>query len=148
VEQINVVGAVIQNQAGEVLCAKRSPKMAQGGLWEFPGGKIEPNETPEESLQREIREELGCEIAVGPQVADITYTYPNQVVRLITYRARLMGGQPTPREHAELRWVPVPQLSALEWAPADVPTVRRLQEGMLSPYGADQPGQSSTEAQS
>lgn len=126
-KQINVVGAVIQNQAGEILCARRSQKMAHGGLWEFPGGKIEPHETPEESLQREIREELGCDIAVGQQVADVTYCYPNQAVRLITYRARLLRGQPTPREHAELRWLPVDQLGDLEWSPADLPTVRRLQ---------------------
>lgn len=126
-KQINVVGAVIQNSAGEVLCAKRSPQMAHGGLWEFPGGKMEPSETPEESLQREIREELGCDIAVGQQVVDVTYSYPNQVVRLITYRARLLHGQPTPREHAELRWLPIDQLGTLEWSPADLPTVRQLQ---------------------
>lgn len=125
--QVDVVGAVIQNDAGEVLCARRSPQMSQGGLWEFPGGKIEPGESPAESLRREIREELGCEIDVGEQVADVIHPYPNLTVRLITYRARLAGGAPTPKEHAELRWLPVSALHRLDWAPADLPTVRRLQ---------------------
>ncbi|HEY8347406.1 MAG TPA: (deoxy)nucleoside triphosphate pyrophosphohydrolase [Symbiobacteriaceae bacterium] len=130
--QIDVVGAVIENEAGHILCARRSPHMAQGGLWEFPGGKIEAGESPAESLRREIREELGCEITVGPQVADVTYAYPDRVVRLITYRARLVSGQPTPREHAELRWLPPGELHRLTWAPADLPTVRRLQEEVHS----------------
>lgn len=127
VKQIDVVGAVIRNQVGEVLCARRPLDKSQGGLWEFPGGKVEPGESQAESLQREIREELGCEIVVGQQIADVTYTYPNQVVRLTTYRARLLHGEPTPKEHLELRWLPVNQLGTLEWSPADLPTVRRLQ---------------------
>jgi len=127
VRQVDVVGAVIENEAGEVLCARRSDAMGRGGLWEFPGGKIEPGESPEESLRREIREELGCEIAVGEQIAEAVHGYPDLVVRLITYRARLTGGLPEAREHAELRWVPVGRLGELEWAPADLPTVRRLQ---------------------
>lgn len=127
--QVDVVGAVIQNEAGEVLCARRAPDKAQGGLWEFPGGKIEPGEQPAESLRREIREELGCDIAVGEQVAEATYRYPNALVRLVTFRARLVGGEPTPREHAELRWLPVADLARLSWAPADLPTVARLQAG-------------------
>jgi len=103
--------------------------MAHGGLWEFPGGKMEPGESPRESLRREIREELGCDIAVDEQVADVTHRYPDLVVRLITFRARLTGGRPTPREHAQLRWVPPAELSALAWSPADVPTVQQMQDG-------------------
>lgn len=124
--QVDVVGAVIQNEAGEVLCARRAPGAAQGGLWEFPGGKIEPGERPEEALRREIREELGCDIAVGEVVAAATHRYPEIVVRLTTFRARLVRGQPASREHAELRWVPAADLARLDWAPADLPTVERL----------------------
>lgn len=125
-KQVDVVGAVIVNEAGEVLCAQRSARMAQPGLWEFPGGKIEPGESPAQSLQREIREELGCEIAVGDLVADVLHPYPNITVRLITYKARLVSGTPVPAEHARLAWVPVAELGRLEWAPADIPTVERL----------------------
>ncbi len=124
--QVDVVGAVIENEAGEVLCARRDPEMARGGLWEFPGGKIEPGERPEESLRREIREDLGCDIEVGAPVAEATHRYPDITVRLFTFRARLVGGQPKPREHAELRWVRMADLDQLDWAPADLPTVARL----------------------
>lgn len=127
-KQIDVVGAVITNERGEILCAQRSAQMAQPGLWEFPGGKIEPGERPAESLKREIREELRCEIEVGDLVADITHPYPHLRVRLITYHARLVGGSPTPTEHARLAWLPVAELDQLDWAPADIPTVERLQQ--------------------
>jgi len=127
VPQIDVVGAVIENESGEVLCARRAPGSARGGLWEFPGGKIEPGERPEEALRREIREELGCDIVVGEPVAEATHRYPEVVVRLLTFRARLVRGRPVSREHAELRWVPVAALGRLDWAPADLPTVARLQ---------------------
>lgn len=128
-KQVDVVGAVIANERGEILCAQRSARMSQPGLWEFPGGKIEPGESPPESLQREIREELGCEIEVGDLVADITHGYPAVTVRLITYHARLTGGSPTPAEHAQLLWLPVSELDRLDWAPADIPTVERLRQG-------------------
>ena len=128
-KQVDVVGAVIANEQGEILCAQRSGTMAQPGLWEFPGGKIEPGESPAESLKREIREELRCEIEVGDLVADITYPYPHLTVRLITYRARLVSGSPPPAEHARLAWLPVTELGGLDWAPADIPTVERLQRG-------------------
>jgi len=140
VRRVDVVGAVIQNEAGEVLCARRAPGSARGGLWEFPGGKIEPGERPEEALRREIREELGCEIAVGELVAEATHRYPEIEVRLLTFRARLVAGRPVSREHAELRWVPLARLKELEWAPADLPTVARLQAEAVAGDPAVSPG--------
>lgn len=127
-KQIEVVGAVIANERGEILCAQRASG-ALAGLWEFPGGKIEPGELPAQSLQREIREELACEIAVGDLVADVTHPDPALTVRLMTYHARLVSGLPTATEHAQLRWVPVGRLRELPWAPADIPTVDRLLQG-------------------
>lgn len=128
-KHVDVVGAVIRNEAGEILCALRSPAMAMAGLWEFPGGKIEPGEAPEVTLRREIVEELGCDIAVGELIEDVTYAYPNVEVRLLTYFAAVVSGHPVAREHAELRWVPLIRIHELEWAPADVPTVERLVGG-------------------
>ncbi|TLS53990.1 (deoxy)nucleoside triphosphate pyrophosphohydrolase [Paenibacillus antri] len=127
---IVVVGAVIRDARGDVLCALRSDRMSMPGLWEFPGGKIEPGEAPEDALIREIREELGVEVEVGALVADYTHAYETVVVRLITYFAAIArGGVPLAKEHERLEWRSVEELSALAWAPADVPTVEALRRG-------------------
>lgn len=123
---IDVVGAVIGNEAGEILCARRSQQMSLPGLWEFPGGKVEPEEDPKESLRREIREELGCDITVDGLISDTRHDYPAISIRLMTYRAVLTSGTPVAREHAEVRWVPLSGLQELPWAPADIPTVTEL----------------------
>jgi 8-oxo-dGTP diphosphatase len=118
----------MRNDAGEVLCALRSAAMSMPGLWEFPGGKIEPDEDPKQALQREIREELGCDITVGDLVADATHAYPHIMVRLLTYEASIEQGAAVPSEHELLIWLPVTQLHTLEWAPADLPTLRALEQ--------------------
>jgi ADP-ribose pyrophosphatase len=123
---VDVVGAVIFNEKNEILCAQRSPSMSQPGLWEFPGGKIEPGESPEACLIREIKEELDCLIEVHERIADATHPYPNLIVRLVTYSASIVEGAPKPKEHAQLVWLPLADLAALDWAPADIPTVRAL----------------------
>lgn len=123
---VDVVGAVMTDAQGRVLCAKRSPSMSLPNLWEFPGGKIEPGENPQETLRREINEELDCIIEVHDQVEDTTYEYPAVIVRLRTFKANIVEGTPTPREHAELRWLAPTHLPTLEWAPADVPAVEAL----------------------
>lgn len=125
-KHVDVVGAVIRNAAGEILCALRSPHMSMGGYWEFPGGKMEHGEAPRETLRREIAEELGCLVNVGDLVADATHAYPEVEVRLLTYAATVKLGEPEAREHAELRWLSPAQLPELNWAPADLPTVEKI----------------------
>lgn len=122
---IDVVGAVIV-RAGKVLCARRAPGGSAGGLWEFPGGKIEPGETPREALVREIVEELGCRVAVGQQLETTTHAHAHGVITLTTFLCELVDGEPTPHEHAELRWLRPDALDELDWAPADVPAVARI----------------------
>ena len=95
-------------------------------MWEFPGGKIEANETPQAALVREIREELHCEIEVGAHVAPASYTYEFGTISLSTHVARLNDSSPMAMEHAELRWIAVRDLLSLEWAPADIQTVLEL----------------------
>lgn len=123
---IDVVGAVIVNEKGEILCALRSDKMSSPGMWEFPGGKIEPGETPEQSLKREIQEELDVEIEVGELVEDANHPSPPIQVHLLTYYANIIRGYPKAKEHEKLEWHPVKELTRLNWAPADLPTVYKL----------------------
>lgn len=125
---IDVVGAVIVNELGEILCARRAEHMKLAGYWEFPGGKIESGESYDQALMREIREEMGVSIEVGSLVADIVHAYEQVQVHLITFFARITSGVMSSTDHDELRWVAVAHLRELEWAPADWPTVDRLQE--------------------
>ncbi|GAA1994425.1 (deoxy)nucleoside triphosphate pyrophosphohydrolase [Microbacterium pumilum] len=122
----DVVGAVIIRD-GFVLCAQRGSAGLLGGLWEFPGGKIEPGETPQQALVREIAEELDCFVSVGAEVALTHHQYEFGVVRLQTFYCQLLTGTPSATEHAELRWVAPTDLSALEWAPADIPAVDKIE---------------------
>ncbi|PIC63946.1 8-oxo-dGTP diphosphatase MutT [Sporosarcina sp. P13] len=125
-KSVHVVGAVIENDKGEILSALRSPKMTLPNYWEFPGGKIEQGETPEKALQREIQEELECVIRVQDAVEDTTYEYEKVIVRLETFMATIVEGTPIATEHAELRWIPREQLAELDWAPADIPAIEKL----------------------
>lgn len=123
--EIPVVGAVILRD-GVVLCARRAEGGPQGGLWEFPGGKVEPDESPTEALVREIREELGCEIAVGQEVTTTVHRYEVATIVLTTYWCDLVTGEPEPVEHAEVRWLRPEALGELKWAPADLPAVAAI----------------------
>ncbi|MFJ4045777.1 (deoxy)nucleoside triphosphate pyrophosphohydrolase [Microbacterium sp. NPDC089987] len=122
---IDVVGAVI-TRSGTVLAAQRGPGKALQGMWEFPGGKVEADETHHAALKREILEELGCGITIGDHIATTTHPYDFGAVRLSTYYAVLEKGLPRPSEHAALNWVEISRLTELDWAPADVPAVRKV----------------------
>ncbi|MEH6939712.1 8-oxo-dGTP diphosphatase MutT [Bacillus sp. JJ664] len=125
-KKIRVVGAVIRNNQNQILCALRSTEMSLPNLWEFPGGKIEKDEKPEDTLVREIKEELSCEIEVSELVEEVVHEYPAVIVNLLTYEAKITNGTPIASEHAKLEWKEVSELHELEWAPADIPTVEKL----------------------
>lgn len=121
---IVVVGAVIMRD-GLILCAQRG-KGPLAGLWEFPGGKVEPGEEPRAALRREIAEELGCVVDPGEQLAVASHAYDFGIVQLTTYACELRSGTPTATEHTALSWLAPPELARLAWAPVDVTTVDLL----------------------
>lgn len=124
---VEVVGAVIYDSLErKFLATMRSKKKHMGGLWEFPGGKIEPYEKPEEALAREILEELNCTVAVDRILVDHTHEYSDITVRLLTYLCFILEGEPEAKEHEMLLWLPAKELLKLNWAEADLPTVDLL----------------------
>lgn len=125
-KQIHVVGAVIIRE-GLVLCAQRGMGGNLAGLWEFPGGKIEPGESPAVALEREIAEELDCAIEVGDLITTTSHEYEFGIVILTTFYCRLISGTPTTREHADIRWLLPAELTTIDWAPADIPAVHLIQ---------------------
>lgn len=124
-KQIDVVGAVVVRD-GTVLAAQRGPGRALAGMWEFPGGKVEVGETPQQSLTRELREELLCTVEIGDPVETTVHPYDFGTVTLRTFYATLVDGEPQLTEHSALRWLPVGELDTVPWAPADVPAVERV----------------------
>ena len=125
-KQINVVGAVIVKD-GKVLCAQRG-KGSLAGLWEFPGGKIEPNEAARDALQREITEELLCTVNVGDEITTTAHEYDFGIVNLTTFLCELVEGEPVLTEHTEVRWLEPARMNEIEWAPADIPAVDLVRE--------------------
>lgn len=121
---IPVVCAIIERD-GLVLCALRSKHMSLPGKWEFPGGKLEANELPEEALIREINEELNIEIKIIEALPIAEHAYvPEKIIQLIPYRCVTVSDEtPTPTEHSELRWMKKDDLLQLDWAAADIPIV-------------------------
>jgi 8-oxo-dGTP diphosphatase len=120
-----VTAAVIERD-GRVLIAKRKNGWRFAGKWEFPGGKIEPNETPEECLRRELREELGIETEIGNFFCSSTYAYPHATVQLLVYRAFHVSGEYTLYDHQEIRWVLPEDLLQYDFPEADNLVIEKL----------------------
>lgn len=123
---IDVVCAIIENTEGEILATRRPPDKSLGGMWEFPGGKLDDDESPEAALIREIEEELGIHINVGKKLPSSEWDYGTFQIRLIPFRATIARAEIDLREHTEARWLRLEELRDLDWAPADVPVVEYL----------------------
>lgn len=126
---LHVVAAVIIAD-GRVLACRRAQHTSEAGRWEFPGGKIEPGESPEAALVREIAEELGVDIAVTGHLTTDDTVVRGRVLRLVCLTAELAGPSPTEStDHDELRWVEPAALPGLDWAEPDLPAVALLAAG-------------------
>jgi len=116
-----VTCAIIEND-GKVLCAQRSESMHLPLKWEFPGGKVEDGEDPEDCLKREIIEELGIEISIIERLPSTIHRYPGRIsFELIPFLCRLVGGELYIREHRQVKWLEKSELSEIDWAEADIP---------------------------
>lgn len=122
---IRVTAAIIEKDGKFLIARKRVGALA--GMWEFPGGKIEPGESPEECLKREILEEFGMEITVGQHLATSQYTYPHIAIELMGYHATYQSGELTLTDHDRIEWVTPTGMENYTFAPADLPLVSALQ---------------------
>jgi mutator protein MutT len=128
-------GLIIRD--GKILITQRLNNAHLGGLWEFPGGKRKPGETPDACLTREVMEELGLTIAVHEQVASAEHLDAERRVHLQFYRCTILSGEPRTLGCAAYRWVTAAQIGAYRFPPADEPLVRRIASGEV---GGQQPG--------
>lgn len=130
---IRVVAAVIKavNEKGEsiIFTTQRGYGEFKGG-WEFPGGKIENGETPQEALKREIREELDTEIAVEDLIDTIEYDYPEFHLSMDCFWCEIVKGDLVLKEHEDARWLTKEQLDDVEWLPADITLIEKIRKAM------------------
>ena len=132
VQQIVKVTAAIISSNGRVLIAQRKAEHHQAGKWEFPGGKIESGETPEECLRRELKEEFDIDTRVGAFLGASLYPYDHKTIELLAFRVVWEDGILLVREHARVEWVRIGQLARFDFAPADVPFVEKLLKGEIA----------------
>ncbi len=130
---IRVVAAVIKsvNESGEarIFSTQRGYGEFKGG-WEFPGGKIEAGETPQEALKREIKEELGAEISVGDLLITIEYDYPTFHLSMDCFWAETVSEKLVLKEHTAAKWLSKNELDSVEWLPADQSIIDRVRSEM------------------
>jgi len=126
---IDVVAALIRDEAGRYLITRRRDGTHLAGLWEFPGGKREADETLEQSLGRELSEELGATFTVGERVETVRWSYPEKTVLLHFFRCHVAAGTIEPREGQLMEWVAPGDFARYEFPPADAALLARLVAG-------------------
>jgi len=126
-EVMNVAAGLVFRD-NRVLITQRPKGKHLAGLWEFPGGKLHPDESWEECLKRELIEELGIIVDVGPLITEVVHEYPEKHVRLRFFQCTLISGEPRPMECADLVWVTAGGLSRYPFPDADASLIKQLQE--------------------
>ena len=124
---IHVVVGIMINPEGEVLVAERQMQKFQGGRWEFPGGKVEKDETPLAALQRELDEEIGVEVQQARPLQQLRNTYPDKEILLDVWKVTEYNGEPLGKEGQKIRWVHLDELFSIEIPDANIPIVKMLQ---------------------
>jgi len=124
-ETIDVTAAIIEKE-GRFLIAKRKKGQHLEGKWEFPGGKIENNETPEECLKRELREEFDIIVEIGNFVAESCFQYGGRSFRLLGYKTKYISGEFILNAHDEIKWINLNEFSKFDFAEADLPLIDKI----------------------
>jgi 8-oxo-dGTP diphosphatase len=131
---IDVSCAILEGIDGAILAAQRNNEGRFAGKWEFPGGKVEPGETPEKSIHREMLEEMGVGITIRDTLPSVRHDYGFLVVELHPFIARITSGAITLHEHQAIRWDDPANLLSLDWAEADIPVIR-MYIALRTPFG-------------
>ena len=124
---IEVVCGIIRDERGWVLAGLRPQGKHLGGLWEFPGGKVDPGESAEQALARELREELGVEVEVGEALEPVCWQYDMMGIRLLPHVCEIRNGAIDAMSHERVEWFAIGDLRRLDWAPADVPILAQIE---------------------
>lgn len=122
---IKVVCGIVFKE-GQVFLCRRKPNKALGGYWEFPGGKVEPNENYEETLHRELAEELGMKVDVKEHFVTVLHEYEKFTIELISYLCEFVEASFTLNDHDTYEWLNIEELSKYDLAPADIPILEKL----------------------
>ena len=122
---VKVIAGIVERD-GRILIARRKKDDPLKNKWEFPGGKLESHESPEECLKRELMEELGIEIEVGDFFCSSSYRYRHVTVELSFYRVASFTGEIMLNDHQEIKWVSPAEMDSFDFPEADVPVIRKL----------------------
>jgi 8-oxo-dGTP diphosphatase len=126
------VTAAILSKDNRLLIAQRKTRDKLSNKWEFPGGKVESGETPEECLKREIKEEFAIDVSVGEFLGESVYHYDHMSIRLLAYRTFWNNGELKIKAHQSIEWVTISQIGQFDFAPADIPFVEKLRRGEIA----------------
>lgn len=127
-QKITEVAAGLIRDCDKFMICRRPVHKARGGLWEFPGGKIEPGETVSQCLVRECREELDIILTVGDEYMRLIHEYPDLTVRLILMNAVIAEGTPKLLEHSEIKWITAGEIDMYDFCPADEEILEKLKK--------------------
>ena len=123
---IRVTAAIIESENKILIAQRKAKDNLFGGLWEFPGGKIEDGETPEECMARELKEELEIEVEVGTLITSNKHRYPNGIFELLVYKVEHISGNFVLNDHNEVKWITIDEISKFDFPPANTPIINYL----------------------
>ena len=123
---IRVTAAIIESENKILIAQRKANDNLFGGLWEFPGGKIEDGETPKECMARELKEELEIEVEVGRLIISNKHRYPNGIYELLVYKVEHISGNFVLNDHDEVKWITIDEISKFDFPPANTPIINYL----------------------